>query len=260
MGDRVVLAGTGPVRRLRLNRPDKRNALDGAMWRDLDAALAVLEADRDALVTLVSGVDGACFCAGSDIDEMSAAAGDPAAVAAVSAEIAAVENRLERLELPTLALINGPCMGAGCSLALCCDLRFATPDARFAIPPAKLGFVYPIEDVRRLVDAVGVGLARDLLYSGRVVDAVEALAIGLVQRVAPAETLEAEALAWAETVAANSQFSVRASKRLIAMIAAGRRAEDAETRAMFEAAFTGVDFAEGVAAFQQKRRPIFTHR
>jgi enoyl-CoA hydratase/carnithine racemase len=158
---------------------------------------------------------------------------------------------------PSLAMISGACIGGGCALALGCDLRFADASARFGVTPARLGLAYTLADTKRLTDAVGYEAALDLLYSARLIDADEALRIGLVGRVtAPAE-LEAAVKAWAARAAANAATSLAAIKAVVTRVRQGASADDAVTRALFTDAFASADFAEGRRAFVEKRRPDF---
>jgi enoyl-CoA hydratase/carnithine racemase len=159
---------------------------------------------------------------------------------------------------PSIAMIRGACFGGGCSLALTCDFRFAEDTARFGIPPARLGVAYPLEDTKRLVDTVGLGAARDLLMTGRILTAADALAIGLVDRVVPPDALAVAIDRHAETLAGLSQFSLRATKAIIGEILAGAASETATARALWAEAFASPDVAEGASAFLQKRRPRFT--
>jgi enoyl-CoA hydratase/carnithine racemase len=154
-------------------------------------------------------------------------------------------------------MIRGACIGAGCGLALSCDIRFTDPSGRFGITPAKLGMIYTLADTRRLVDAVGLPVARELLLSGRIIDADEAGRIGLVNRVVAAEAIEADTRAFAMTLAANAPSSIRGIKAILAMVRAGRE-DDADTsRALFLDTLAQPEFAEGLAAFRDKRPPRF---
>jgi len=163
----------------------------------------------------------------------------------------------ERLPMPTLAVIRGACTGGGCGLALACDLRLATPDAFFAIPPAKLGLAYSLADTKRLHDLVGPSRAKEILYTGRRILAEEALSLGLINEIVAAEALEERAVSLAREIADNAGNSVRAAKAVVNMITAGVLAETPESRRYYDESFSSPEFLEGARAFMEKRRPRF---
>jgi enoyl-CoA hydratase/carnithine racemase len=258
MSDRpIYLERKPPVARLVLNRPERMNALNDAIWEAIPGLLAEAAADPAIKVLMVSGVDGSAFAAGADIAEfaeiMAAGTAD-----AYARRMGAATRALAEFPKPTIAVIQGPCVGGGCSLALCCDFRFAAEGARFGVTPAKLGIAYPLEDTRRLIAAVGVSAARDLLMTGRVVTAGAALSLGLVDRCWPADRLWDEARDYAATLAAGSQYSIRATKTIIGEILAGAAGETDTSCALFANAFDGEDLKEGSKAFLEKRKPRFT--
>ncbi|GGI84293.1 enoyl-CoA hydratase [Polymorphobacter multimanifer] len=249
------LETAGPVARLLLDRPAKRNAMEQSMWEALPGLVARAMADPAVRLLIVASAHPGPFCAGADIAEFAVHSADPAWRARNAAAIRATQVSLARAPKPTLAVIDGDAVGGGCGVAMACDLRIASPRARLGITPAKLGLVYPLHDTRLLVELVGPAQARRLLFSGALVDAAEALRIGLVQIVA--QDLDAEVTAFAAAVTAASPSSQRASKAIIQRIIEGAHDDDAESQAGFDAAFTGPDFAEGVAAFLAKRKPDF---
>jgi enoyl-CoA hydratase/carnithine racemase len=154
-------------------------------------------------------------------------------------------------------MISGACVGGGCGLALGCDIRIADRTAKLGITPAKLGLAYSVADTKRLVDAVGFAHATDLLFSGRLVGAEEAQRLGLVSRVVEPAALESETLEVARAAAANAASSLRSIKAALRAIRAGRSADDDATRQVFADAFQGADFAEGLAAYFERRKPRF---
>jgi enoyl-CoA hydratase/carnithine racemase len=154
-----------------------------------------------------------------------------------------------------IAAIEGPCIGGGVSLAVACDLRIATTSATFGITPARLGLVYPPGDMLRLVRLAGPGTARRLLYTGRIFSSAEALTMGLVDELVDAPAILPAAIALAAEIAAQSQWSVRAAKRMLLGFNAGLMPDSPEAEALFLDGFTNPDFAEGVSAFLGKRKP-----
>jgi len=230
------LTRDGAVARLTLDRPEARNAIAAAGWAEL--AHAVGEAG-DARLLIVSGA-GAAFCAGADLADFPVFREDEAARIRFRVEMRAALDRLRDLPVPTIAHIEGPCYGAGVALAMACDLRIATADARFAITPAKIGISYPQEDVHRLVALVGPGQAARLLFTAAAIGAEEALRIGLVELVGGVAPLVAAILA-------NDGASLAALKRAIAL---GR--SDAGQDWRFDALIGGEEAARRLEALRRK--------
>ncbi|XUU61175.1 enoyl-CoA hydratase/isomerase family protein [Erythrobacter sp. HA6-11] len=242
----------GAIARLLIDRAEKRNAFNMAMWEALPALLN--EAVSDPAIRaleLRSAVGGNAFCAGADIKELMENKDDSGWRNANQAEINRVQHELARADIPTIAFVEGDCVGGGCGLAMACDMRVATKAARFGITPAKLGLVYPLHDVKLLVDLVGPGQAKRMLYTGELIDATEAQRIGLVEFIAEDSAFLVEQLL------AASSHTARQSKRFIQRILDGQSEDDRETLGIFDAAFTRDDFAEGTRAFVEKRKPEF---
>jgi enoyl-CoA hydratase/carnithine racemase len=201
-----------------LDRPSARNAIPASGWREL--AALVDEAGRSsARLLVVTGVGGA-FCAGADVTDLIAFRDDEAARGAFRADIRAALDRLRGLAIPTIALVEGACYGAGVALAIACDLRVATPSARFAITPAKIGISYPQEDVHRLVTLIGPGQAARLLFTAGTIDAAEAVRIGLAELDEPQAAIAA--------ILANDRGSLATLKRAVDLAARGRRSDEAQ--------------------------------
>lgn len=239
-----------------IDRPDKRNAFNQAMWELLPELLADAMADDAVRVLMVhaSHLDSA-FCAGADIGEFATGSSDPAWRSRNQAAIGKVQHDLAQARKPTIAIIDGDCVGGGCGIALACDMRVAGPSARFGITPSKLGLVYPLHDTKLLVDLVGPSHAKRILFTGQLLSAQEALAIGMVTTLVNEPYVEAEKLAM--TMASVSSHSQIMSKAIIRRILDGQADDDDETRALFDAAFESDDFKEGVSAFLAKRKPEF---
>lgn len=249
---RLSLEFDGPVAHLLIDRPHQRNALTMDMWEALPRLLDEVEASREARALLIrSSKAGGAFCAGADIKELLANKDDAQWRAANQAAINRAQHKLARLNAPTLAFVEGDCVGAGCGLALACDLRVATGAARFGITPARLGLVYPFHDVKLLTDLVGPGQAKRILFTGNLIDAAEALRIGLIEMIKddPEDTLQA--------LCAASPHSIREGKKFVRRALDGQAEDDAETLRVFAQAFTLPDFVEGSTAFVEKRKPRF---
>ena len=241
----------GGLAELLIDRAAKRNAFDLAMWTALPRLLADAAADPDLRLLVLRAAEPGAFCAGADIGELLANKDRPDWRSANQSAINAAQFELTRFALPTIAFVDGDCIGGGCGLALACDLRVASPRARFGITPAKLGLVYPLHDVKLLIDLVGPGQARRMLYTGSLIGADEALRIGLV------EALGEDINGFAEPILAASPHSTVAIKSLVRRVLEGQVHDDAATLALFAEAFNGPDFIEGTSAFAEKRKPEF---
>jgi enoyl-CoA hydratase/carnithine racemase len=239
------------VAHLSIDRAEKRNAMTQAMWEQVPALLAYIEADQSVRVVVLASAAAGIFCAGADIGELLANKDDADWRARNQTAINRAQHDLARLPIPTVAFVDGDCVGGGTGLAMACDIRVATARARFGITPAKLGLVYPLHDTKLLVDLVGPGQAKRLLFTGELIDAAEAQRIGLV------EILAEEPYRLAAQIAAASPSSCSDMKAFVRRILDGQADDDAETLAIFAGAFTGVDFLEGTTAFIEKRKPEF---
>lgn len=242
---------------LSINRSSKRNSLDSETLRQLPELLSTAAADANLRVLILTGGAGCDFSAGADIDELEIISATPSAVVKFQGIFAAAQTAVESFPKPVIAMISGACVGGGCGLVLGCDVRFADTTARFGITPAKLGLAYGLADTRRLVEAVGHANAADLLFSAKLIDASEAVRVGIATRVLATECLLAETTAWAMGIAANAPSSLSTIKQILRRVRDGARDDDDASRAMFAAAFEGTAFAEGRKAFAEHRRPYF---
>ncbi|MEM9500157.1 MAG: enoyl-CoA hydratase/isomerase family protein, partial [Pseudomonadota bacterium] len=234
----------GAVATLTLDRAETRNAMTRAMWAALPPLLEALDEAPEIKAVLLTGANGA-FCSGADVTEFPEAFADASAARSYNDLVEAGRAALTALQKPTIAVVPGLAVGAGCGLAIACDLRFAAEGARFAMPPARLGAAYPFPGVRQLVGLIGPARAKDMLYSGRLVGAEEALGIGLVDRVCPADGLMDTALGYAEGVVSLSSNAHRITKHMVQAIEDGTDTETADMRALFDASFSSEDFLEG---------------
>jgi enoyl-CoA hydratase len=238
----------GAVARLTLERPEALNALNRAMAAALESALEHLERSTDAVVVIVSG-SGRAFCAGNDITEMPGLS--VAEAEAVSLRWQLIMDRFARLPQVTIAAIHGYALGGGCMLAAAQDLRIADTSARFGLPEVTLGF-NPSYGIARLLDLLGGAHARDLLLTGRTIDAAEALAMGLVTRVVADGTLEEAAGALAADIAHHPRAGLAATKAVVAEIRAGRPGTEAQAYAA--ALRSDEDARARIAAFTARKQ------
>jgi enoyl-CoA hydratase len=258
--DPLFMSAADGVATITINRTEKRNAMSLEMWRALRNLVEEASTQRSVLTIILRGIDETAFASGADIEEMLRIANSDEDAWQLMNAVRAAEQSLSDCPKPVVAMIQGICIGGGVELALGCDLRFAAESARFAIPPAKLGLVYSLSSTHRLIRLVGLGRARDLLYSARAFDAAEALRIGFVERVFNDADLEKETLKYVQVLAQRSQYSIRAAKKLSAAAIEGGNDEDEPIRLIRGNAFRGEDLEEGLKAFADKRPPSFTWR
>lgn len=249
----------GPVATVTVSNPARRNAMSLAMWEALAGTLEALARDDAVRVVVLTGAGDAAFVSGADISRFAEERSGEDAVAHYNAVVERTTTLLHDLPKPTIAMIRGACFGGGVGLAASCDLRVCSEDARFAIPAARLGLGYGFTGAKRLVDLVGAAVTKDMLFTARTIDAVEAAAIGLVSRVVPAADLVASVADLARTMAANAPLTIEAAK-----IAVHEAVSSSPDRARVETAvarcYASADYAEGRKAFAEKRPPVFTGR
>jgi enoyl-CoA hydratase len=239
-----------------VNRPDKRNALNARVLHELDAAFAALAADPEVGGVLLTGAGEKAFVAGADVAEL--AEQSPMAGREMARRGQAVFDRIEGMPKPVIAAVNGFALGGGCELALACHLRVAAEHAQFGTPEVKLGLMCGYGGTQRLPRLVGRGRALEMLLTGEMVDAAEALRIGLVNRVVPKDKLLAESEALLRKMLANGPLSLRATLQAVAAGLEMPLAEalDHET-AIFGLLCSTEDMREGTRAFLEKRPAKF---
>lgn len=244
---------------LKLNRPKVLNALNAQLLKELDQAITALEQDASVRVLLITGEGDKAFAAGADISQMQALS--PRAAKAFSHAGMSVFGRLESLPIPVIALVNGYALGGGCELALSCDFILAAEQARFGQPEVTLGVTAGFGGTQRLPRIVGRAMAMELLVSGRLIGAEEALRIGLVNHVYAQQQLLKEGLKLAGQICANSGAAVELTKELV------QRGQDldldnacAMESGLFGLCFGNFDQREGMTAFVENRKPSFSSR
>jgi enoyl-CoA hydratase/carnithine racemase len=239
-----------------INRPDARNAINWELAVQLSARFEALAGDSVVRTVILTGAGERAFCAGADLHERRTMS--PAELAAHTELIADAADRIAALPVPVIAAIRGYALAGGAELALACDLRVAARDAVIGFPEVRIGIFPGAGGAYRLPRLVGLGVARELLFTGRQIAADEALRIGLVDRLVPAAEVEATAHHLAATIAANAPLAVRAVKRAIA---AGVGRGDDEARRVVsplrQSLDATLDYAEGLAAFAERREPRF---
>jgi enoyl-CoA hydratase len=255
----LLVRNEGATRVLTLNRPEARNAFNEALLRALEAAVKEANADESLRALVITGTGEKAFCAGADIRQMQNMQEDQGREWALLGHD--VFYTLSEAPLPVIAAINGAAVGGGCELALASDFRFADEKALLGQPEIKLGMIPGWGGTQRLTRLVGPAVAKDLVFSGRLIDAQEALRIGLVDAVAPAGTVLQQALDYAARFAGSPRLAVGAAKRAIdqGIDLPLREATLLEVE-WFARSFRTDDRREGLAAFLEKRPAQFKGR
>ncbi|MEL6375024.1 MAG: enoyl-CoA hydratase [Pseudomonadota bacterium] len=240
-----------------ISNPARRNAMTKAMWRDMPTLLERAESDDAVRVIVLRGGSEVAFCAGADISEFK-----EERTGAVGAAYEELNHRcfgtLSRCAKPTIAMVQGFCLGGGLELALCCDLRVASPEAQFGIPAAKLGIGYNPRWIRPLLASMTIARAKELLFTGRRFGANAAYDMGILNAIHEADALHAATLALAGEIAANAPLSVLAAKKTLDEFQDHPENPDlAMLDRYVERAMQSADYDEGQRAFLEKRVPVF---
>jgi enoyl-CoA hydratase/carnithine racemase len=240
------------------NNPERLNAISLEMWEAALEAMADFTADPAVRVLVVTGAGGKAFASGADISKFKDERREAEAVAHYQATTQQAYSALQGMAIPTIAMIRGYCIGGGTAVAVCCDIRICTENAKFGIPAARLGLGYGLHRAQPLVDLIGPAHAKEMFFTGRQFDAREAEKMGLVNRVVGDGALESTVEEMARTIVDNAPLTVRCAKLVVgeALKDAVERDVAAAERAV-AACFASADYKEGQAAFMEKRKPRF---
>lgn len=261
-GEVLESRSEGGIVRLTLSAPWRGNAVDNGMLRSLAAKLQSLQSEVKGRaptrprVLLLAGAGERHFCTGYHLRDLLAQVEGPQ-MALIQADLHPLEQAMRALadlEIPSIAMIQGHAYGAGCELAMTCDLRLASERARFCMPPTRLGVLYSATGLRRLLNLVGPARAKELIFTATAIDAPQALRIGLCEHVYGDSELEREAFRMAETVAANAPLAVSGSKKILEMLARASRLTESEydqIQEMRRECFNSQDFRAAVRAFNE---------
>jgi enoyl-CoA hydratase len=257
MFENILLETDGVIATLTINRPDKRNAVNNASVEEIDQALDQVEANQDLRVLILTGAGDKAFVAGADIKELDRR--DTILGHTETRRRQEVYTRIEQLDIPSIAAINGWALGTGLELTMVCTLRVASSTAKMGQPEVKLGIIPGAGGTYRLPRLVGMGRAMEMVLTGEPVTADEALAMGLVNRVVPPEKLMEEVCKLAETIAALPRLAVQYAKEAVLRCVEGSLVEGLAHESYLHALACGTqDKKEGVASFLEKRDPKFT--
>ncbi len=241
------------------NNPERRNALSLEMWGGMAEILRGFEEDDAVRVVVMRGAGEKAFVSGADISQFAKNRSN----AAQAAEYTRISEEAKRvmagMKKPLIAMIRGYCLGGGLGVALQADIRLASDDAQFGIPAGRLGIAYGFDSLKQLVDLVGPAKAKEILFTARRIPAADALEIGLVNGVWPADALEDAAVEMAAAIANNAPLSVKASKLTIGeVVKDGADRDFGMIARLSQECFDSADYREGRTAFMEKRKPVFT--
>lgn len=257
--DPVLVERDGAIATVVLNRPERLNALDKAMWMRLGDAMRALDAEDALRCIVLRGAGGKAFAAGADIAEFARERADSEQARRYGRDGIGAMRHVYECRHPTVALIEGACVGGGLLIAAQCDLRIANASARFGVPVKNLGLVEAYDELEGMLRVVGRAASLELLLEGRIWSAREAYEKGLVNRVVPDEAVVEEAYATARRIAEGAPLAARWHKRFARRLADPRPLAAEEFDESY-ACFDTEDFREGVAAFLEKRKPVFRGR
>jgi enoyl-CoA hydratase/carnithine racemase len=256
---KILTRRLGPVGEIILNNPARHNAISLEMWERLAEALAEAAADGGVRALIVMGAGDKAFAADADIMPFAGGGGDLEAIRHYNSLADTVSEALYTFPKPTIAKIHGACVGGGLNLAVCCDIRVAAADAAFSVPAARLGVGCGFAGVRRLAEVVGLPMAMELFFTARRVPSEEALRIGLVNRVVPANEVDDVVAQTARIICENAPLTIAGIKAIARELGKPAGARDlAKLEGLVEACFTSRDFTEARRAYMERRKPDFS--
>ncbi len=257
--DKILAHVDGAAGHIIFNNPERYNAVSLEMWDAVEMALAAFANDDKVRIVILSGAGGKAFVSGADISKFEKERGSREATEHYNSRLKVVYDTVENYPKPTIAMIDGHCLGGGLNLACCTDFRIASGKSRFAMPAAKLALGYPYDAVRRLINAVGAAAAKKMMFTAKAIDAEAALHSGLIQEVVSEDALAQRVAELAETIAGNAPLTVRAMKYISTQVLqpdpSARNLAGCDE--MVAACFASEDYVEGRNAFMEKRKPDF---
>ena len=240
------------------NNPEKHNAVSIEMWDALEQILDGFRSSKETKVIVLSGAGGKAFVSGADISKFDKERSSKEAVLSYNKRTQKVYENLETFPKPTIAMIDGYCIGGGLNLAVCCDIRICSEKSKFAMPAAKLSLGYPFSSIKRLFDVMGPGMAKHFMFTAEKISASEALACGLVQKLISEDSIDSYVKDYALNIANNAPLTIKAMKQIGIEISKNSDERDLLLcEKLASACFDSEDYKEGRKAFMEKRKPNF---
>jgi enoyl-CoA hydratase/carnithine racemase len=256
--ERVKTWVEGSVLHIRFNNPAKHNALSVDMWEAVPRLLEKAARDDNVRMVVFSGEGGKAFVSGADISQFEDMRAAKEAVTRYEQMAEAALQGIYEFAKPTVACIRGYCIGGGVNVAISCDIRIASASSVFSIPATRLGLGYRFSAMKNLTQLVGPGFAKDIFFTGRRLDAAEALRIGLINRMSEPDGLDALLAEYTTAITTGAPLTIKAGKRIIQEVLALDADFNAEMcRGLIRDCFESDDYAEGRRAFMEKRKPVF---
>ncbi|MEQ9520056.1 MAG: enoyl-CoA hydratase [Parvibaculum sp.] len=257
--ERMIARKEGSIGWMIFNNPERHNAVSLDMWQAIPIILDEFEADPEIRTIILTGAGDKAFVAGADISQFEETRSSPDKVQLYEDISTSAFDRIANSNRPTIAMIDGYCIGGGLGIALACDIRIAAEGSTFGIPAGKLGLAYPLSSTKRLVDVVGPAFAKEIFFTAQRFTHNEALAMGLINRVTTKVELEQRIRGMAAEIDTNAPLTLRNEKKIIDHII--READSFDKKAcmrLIAECFGSADYAEGRTAFMEKRKPVFT--
>ena len=240
------------------NNPEKHNAVSLEMWETLGEMMLQLERDNNVRVVVLKGAGGKSFVSGADISKFDKDRSSKEQILNYNKRTGKIYHRIETFPKPTIAMIDGYCIGGGLNLAVCCDIRICSEKSQFAMPAAKLSLGYPLSSIKRLFDTMGPGISKHFMFTADRISSTEALNCGLVQKLVKNEDLEGFVKDYAEKISINAPLTIKAMKQIGIEILKNPEERDLEFCAkLVSDCFDSEDYKEGRKAFMEKRKPNF---